>query len=140
MHVTLQLLLTVMVIAQHLVLSRRNAKCFHIMGRPYSLMVATGGCKVALCKLLQINGTNYASYRTMIKFNGTTDTAVKDMMFMAVGGGSAGRCTGGYDTTLYKNVAALFKPFKVSQNSEWPAPLCIAHAAPSYQGFWQQLK
>lgn len=90
-------------------------------------------CACCCTCCLQINGTKYASYRTMIKFNGTTDTAVKDAMFNAVGGVSAGRCTGGYDTKLYKTVAALFKPFKVSQNSEWPALLCIAHAARSHQ-------
>jgi hypothetical protein len=42
-------------------------------------------------------------------------------MWAAVGDPDvAGLCTGGYNTTLYKRVAALFAKysFKVSQNSE----------------------
>jgi hypothetical protein len=56
----------------------------------------------------------------MVRFNSTTTTDVRDLMFGAVGTGAAGRCTGGYNKLLYRNVTALFArgPFKVSQNSE----------------------
>jgi hypothetical protein len=69
----------------------------------------------------------------MIRFNSTNNTDVRDLMFGAVGTGAAGRCTGGYNTLLYRNVAALWAkgPFKVSQNSESPDLLCqpLLHAA-----------
>ena len=74
------------------------------------------------CCCLQINGTKYASYRVLVRFNSTTTTAVKDTMYL---GAVSGPCVGGYNETLYSNVAALFKDFKVSQNSEWLALQCF---------------
>jgi hypothetical protein len=74
---------------------------------------------------VQVAGKNYASYRTMIRFNSTTTLDVRDMMFNGVSTAAANPCAGGYNTTLYKTVAALFArgPFKVSQNSECSAVL-----------------
>ncbi|KAF6256398.1 hypothetical protein COO60DRAFT_1461688 [Scenedesmus sp. NREL 46B-D3] len=53
------------------------------------------------------NGRTYASFRVGVRFNSTNTTQV------------AGLCTGGYVTSLYKNVAALFAEhdLKVSQNN-----------------------
>eukprot|EP00883_Tetradesmus_obliquus_P004242 jgi/Sobl393_1/14568/SZX79144.1 len=66
------------------------------------------------CVTFDINSTKYASYRVLVRFNSTTTTAVKDTMFL---GAVTGPCVGGYSKTLYSNVAALFKDFKVSQNT-----------------------
>jgi hypothetical protein len=70
---------------------------------------------------LQHNGENYASFRVGAMFNSTTTTQVRDEMHKAVGVNSAAKlCKGGYNITMYNNVAALFAEygFTVSQNSE----------------------
>jgi hypothetical protein len=74
----------------------------------------------AAAAAVQVAGVKYASYRTMARFNSTNTTNVRDMMFGGVSTATAKPCAGGYNTTLYKNVATLFAkgPFKVSQNSE----------------------
>ncbi|WIA09708.1 hypothetical protein OEZ85_009092 [Tetradesmus obliquus] len=72
------------------------------------------------CKDITYNNKTYASFRAGVRFNRTTDTQVRDDMWAAVGDpDTASPCTGGYNTTLYKNVAALFAMYslKVSQNN-----------------------
>ncbi|KAF6256396.1 hypothetical protein COO60DRAFT_1657879 [Scenedesmus sp. NREL 46B-D3] len=62
----------------------------------------------------------YASFRVGVRFNSTNSTQVRDDMWRAIGDPKvAGLCTGGYDTSLYAKVAALFDQheFKVSQNN-----------------------
>eukprot|EP00883_Tetradesmus_obliquus_P014743 jgi/Sobl393_1/780/SZX70716.1 len=87
------------------------------------------------CVTFDINSTKYASYRVLVRFDSTTTTAVKDTMFL---GAVTGPCVGGYSKTLYSNVAALFKDFKVSQNNGnrqnvWNngVPNWIEYAAPN---------
>ncbi|WIA29772.1 hypothetical protein OEZ86_012246 [Tetradesmus obliquus] len=72
------------------------------------------------CKDITYNNKTYASFRAGVRFNSTTDTQVRDDMWAAVADpDTASPCTGGYNTTLYKNVAALFAKYslKVSQNN-----------------------
>jgi hypothetical protein len=65
-----------------------------------------------------MNDTAYASYRVLVKFNGTSTTDVKDMMYDGVASRSSGPCQGLYNRTLFTNVAELWSkgPFAVSQN------------------------
>jgi hypothetical protein len=69
---------------------------------------------------VQLNNRSFASFRVAVRFNGTNNTQVRDEMWAAVGS-PAQQCTGRYNTTLYKSVAALFAKlkFKVSQTSEF---------------------
>ncbi|WIA29780.1 hypothetical protein OEZ86_012254 [Tetradesmus obliquus] len=72
------------------------------------------------CRDVTFKDKTYASLRVGVRFNSTTDTQVRDDMWAAVGSPKVTKlCTGGYNTTLYKNVAALFAKhkFKVSQNN-----------------------
>ncbi|WIA09695.1 hypothetical protein OEZ85_009080 [Tetradesmus obliquus] len=63
---------------------------------------------------LAYNNKTYASFRAGVRFNSTTDTQVRDDMWAAVGDpDTASPCTGGYNTTLYKNVAALFAKYSL---------------------------
>ncbi|WIA31514.1 hypothetical protein OEZ86_002406 [Tetradesmus obliquus] len=72
------------------------------------------------CATFNVNGTKYASFRVMVKFNSTNSTTVRNQMLVAVAGRSAKPCSGGYNQQKYENVAALWArgPFIVSQNSE----------------------
>ncbi|WIA09691.1 hypothetical protein OEZ85_009076 [Tetradesmus obliquus] len=84
------------------------------------------------CKDITYNNKTYASFRAGVRFNSTTDTQVRDDMWAAVGDpDTASPCTGGYNTTLYKNVAALFAKYslKVSQNMEYAGP-CLPKPKP----------
>jgi hypothetical protein len=70
----------------------------------------------------------------MVRINTTTTTAVRDDMWWGVYAGSTNGCkTGGYDKTLWANVAKLFEDFTVSQNSElrlmWHMLTCFSTVA-----------
>jgi hypothetical protein len=83
-----------------------------------------------LLVLPQYNGRTYASFRVGVRFNSTNTTQVRDEMWNGVGSpGIAKPCSGGYNTILYKNVAALFAKhkFKVSQNSERRSPVMAGY-------------
>ncbi|KAF6252818.1 hypothetical protein COO60DRAFT_496788 [Scenedesmus sp. NREL 46B-D3] len=71
------------------------------------------------CLTSNIDGENYASYRTMIRFNSTNSTSTRDTMFAGLSTAVARPCTGGYNRGLYRAVTALFAqlPFNVSQNN-----------------------
>eukprot|EP00883_Tetradesmus_obliquus_P004752 jgi/Sobl393_1/15128/SZX67957.1 len=100
------------------------------------------------CRDITYKKINYASFRVGVRFNSTTDNKIRDDMWTAVGSPSVAKpCSGGYNTALYKNVAALFakNKFKVSHNNgtrtnmffpggtmwvEYAAP-CVAKPKPS---------
>jgi hypothetical protein len=87
---------------------------------------------------MQHQDRSYASFRVGVRFNSTNTTQVRDEMWNGVGSpGIAKPCSGGYNTILYKNVAALFAKhkFTVSQNSE-----CHWDCAVSTSARWQYCK
>ncbi|WIA29771.1 hypothetical protein OEZ86_012245 [Tetradesmus obliquus] len=86
------------------------------------------------CKDITYNNKTYASFRVGVRFNSTTDTQVRDDMWAAVA--SSSPCTGGYNTTLYKNAAALLVQTQAEDgtrtNMFYPGPLGPNKTGPNW--------